>query len=628
MSQQQLLLGVGGKADLPVWVMETGDTTPSGEEHETSSSRGQIAVNDSVIAWCHNYDYLSGKVPTEYDASGSNSLSSKWKVGTVTCADHNGNIKWNKELTYADDLPNRTNAADNDAHVYPIDISIDSSSNVYVVGQLYHGSSSIGQINQAYPMFIAKFNSSGSMVAKKLIGSSGVWSSWTYSGANNEIRQWGAQICCLANGKILVISQTKGAGSGAQGYKQFTLDYMVLDNDLTPGGDRVKYGVIVDTSNWLSSYSEFGMYPYGLKANGNVFSHMYDVTGNSYMNSWNKKNNAVVGSVNSSGQITFTRSYKGGEGSGNNPYISGVAATSNLSHTWLLRDYHGWDNAGPANLRHSMGVFKKTISSSWGVTGDGGNYNADSTALQKILFWDTGGNSTSNSYSSKLVNASTPYHKTKMIIDETNGHLYIMIRAGRSQQGTNGSSPAIAKLNASNGSLIWTRSIDSSNAHRDGTIGSRDGAYWDMDQSDDAIFVYGQLYENTDDEGWTNGYTNTAWKWYRQRTVICKFPKDGAGAASYTTMGVNSSDEYDNWVYHHDALPLAIHPTQNAWNDSFQPQAGVSSSYSWNTTTDGNWEDRVGTNYNDMFFSSSTPWQISDLEAHTSTKSVNVIALT
>ena len=628
MGMQQMLLGAGGKADIPVWVMETGDTVPSGNEHVSASQYGQVASNNSVVAWCHNYDYYSGKVTTEYNQSSSNSLSSKWRVGTVTCADHNGNIKWNKELTYDDDLPNRTNSADNEPFVYPIDISIDSNSNVYVVGQIYSNNSSIGQINQAFPMFVAKFNSSGSMVAKKLVGSCGVWKNWTYSSANMDIRQWGAQICCLDNGKILVVSQTKGPGSGAQGYKQWPLDYMVLDNDLTPGGDRVKYGVIVDTSNWLYNYSEYGMYPYGLQANGNVFSHMYDVTGNnSYMNSWNRKNNAVVGSINSSGQITFKRSYKGGDGSGNKPYISGVAATSNLSHTWLLRDYHGWDNAGPANMRHSMGVFKKSLSSH-GVTGNSGNYNNDSTTLQKLLFWSTGGNSTSNSSSSKLVNASTPYHKTKMLVDETNGHLYIMIHAQRSQQGTQGTSPAIAKLNASNGSLVWTRSIDASNAHRDGTIGSRSGMYFDLSQSDDFIFVYGMLYENTDDEGWTNGYTNTAWKWYRQRIVICKFPKDGAGAASYSTMGVNSSDEYDNWVYHHDALPLTIHPSQNPWEDSFQPQVGNGSSYVWNTTTDGNWNDRVGTNHSDMFFNSGTPWQISDLTAHNSTKSVNVVGLT
>lgn len=621
---QQMLLGAGGAADIPVWVMETGDTVPSGNQHVSSSDVGQIAVNNNVIAWCHNYDHLSGKTTTEYNASGSNSLSSKWRVGTVVCADHNGKIKWNKELTYADDLPNRTNSADNQPFVYPLDISIDSSSNVYVLGQIYNNNSSIGEIDGAFPMFIAKFNSSGSMVAKKLIGTSGVDKNWTYGGINSDIREYGGQICCLANGKILVVSQTKGASNGQ---KQWPLDYMVLDSDLTPGGDRVKYGVIIDTSWWLHSYSEFGLYPYGLRANGNSFSHMYNLTGNSYTQSWNRKNNAIVGSVNSSGQITFKRSYKGGSGSASDPYMSGIAVTSNLSHTWFLRDYHGYGDAGDANMRHSLGVFKKTLTSH-GVTGNSGSYNGDSTAVQKILFWSTGGNSTSNSSMSKLVPPGKPYHKTKMLLDETNGHVYIMINAQRDRFDTNVGNPGIAKLNASNGSLIWTRAIQPSRYHRDGTYVYRTGSYFDLDQSDDFIFVYGQMSENTDDEGWHNGGSNTAYKWTRQRTVICKFPKDGAGAVSYTTMGTSSSDEYDNWCFHNDAHNLAIHPSENPWNDNLYPQVDTTSSYVWNTTTDGNWDDRVGTSHSDMFFGSNTPWQISDLDAHTSTKSVNVVALT
>lgn len=623
MSQQQLLLGVGGKADLPVWVMETGDTTPAGTDHVGSHRIGSIAANNSDVAWCHNYDYYSGKVTTEYNASGSNSLSSKWRVGTVTCADHNGNIKWNKELTYEDDLPNRTDAADNHAKVYPLDISMDSSSNVYVLAQLYQDANH-GNINQAFAMVIVKFNSSGSVVTKKLIGTSGVYESFNYSNANNEIREWGGNLACLANGKILVISQTKGPGYGAAGYKQWPLDYMVLDSDLTPGGDRTKYGPVVDQSNYyMISNSQYAITPYGLQANGNTFTHMYDLQGNSTINGWTKQNCAVAGSVNSSGQITFKRSYKGG----NNPYCSGIAATSNLSHVWLLRDYHGWSPAGGANLRHSLGVIKKSISSD-GLTGSSGTYNNDSTSVGKVLFWNTGGNSTSNSSSSKLVEDSKPYHKTKMLVDDTNGHLYILILANRDVFDKSVTNPGLVKLNASNGSLIWTRAIHPSRYHRDGTMEYRNGVYWSLAQSDEAIFVYGQLDENTDDEGWYNSSSNTGYKWYRQRTVICKFPKDGAGAVSYSTMGTSSSDEYENWCFHSDALTLAIHPTQFPWDDNFQPQNGVATSYSWATETDGNWEDRVGTNHNDMFFNSGTPWQISDLSVYNSTKSVNVIGLT
>ena len=82
---------------------------------------------------------------------------------------------------------------------------MDSSSNVYVLAQLYQDANH-GNINQAFAMVIVKFNSSGSVVTKKLIGTSGVYESFNYSNANNEIREWGGNLACLANGKILVLS--------------------------------------------------------------------------------------------------------------------------------------------------------------------------------------------------------------------------------------------------------------------------------------------------------------------------------------------------------------------------------------------------------------------------------------
>ena len=621
MSQQQLLLGVGAKGDIPAWVMETGDVVPSGTGYNQPGSKdGRIAANNEIVAWCSNKDYLSGKVVTEYNASGNASLASSWQVGTVTCADHNGNIKWAKELMYDEQLPTRTNKQDQGAFVCPMSLDIDSSNNVYVLAclDLPH----LNRLELGLPQVIMKFNSSGSLVAKKLIGQVGAYPYMT-GHQSSEHKKFGGQICCMANGKLFVVCSSQAASN-----KLWPLDMMVLDNDLTPGGDRKQFGPYVNTGTWVYSYSEYSIWPMFLQSAGNSFSFMHHIAANHYSSSW-MHNGVITGSINSSGQISFHRLYAGG----NNPTCCGVVQRSDQSYSYLLRSYDQWDQAGPSNLRYSVGLIKKQHNNNQPYN-NGSAYGGNETSTyQKVFFWTTGSNTsnTGNTSDKSLVAGGyEPGRKQKMLLDETNGHIYVLLNCRRNRQETSGTCGAVAKFSESTGVLIWSRSIVSSEHHRDGTIPSREANYFDMAQSDDSIFVYYYGTENTDDEGWHNGdnWNGGVYKWRRTRICILKIPKDGAGAVSYTTTGVNSSDEYDNWSFQNDAVPLQTHATQSAWNDGFSMQQSINNSYSWNSWTDGNWEDRVGTNYNDMFFTSYSPWQVSDVTAQDSTKSVNVIAVT
>jgi hypothetical protein len=214
--------------------------------------------------------------------------------------------------------------------------------------------------------------------------------------------------------------------------------------------------------------------------------------------------------------------------------------------------------------------------------------------------------------------------------DETNGYLYFVGNSQKDKWGGWKRIPSITKINASNGDIEWTRSIYPWNMFGSNRLTTGDTRIRDMKLSDDHVYGIATTgEENMYGRSWVNG-SGGNFEAKRERTFVFRMPKDGSGAVAY-----DSSTNYTNWVYHTNAVDVAVmsntnNSAYNSWSEAGSwPRIGHNESnggaQGFSNVTNGNWDTYVGTSQSDMWHDQN--WTTAALTAQNGTKTHELIKL-
>ena len=550
MGMQQMLLGAGGPSDKLAWALNFGevpttDTYEGGMRSSVISSKGSsCGFNADRIVYSSYRDYYTGKSYV--------SGYSSWQIAPVTCIDWNGDKIWDIELTIDADYSNNTSSSSNSyCRCSSVDILSDNS----VIAILH--TDNLRLSSDRHRIFAVKISATGAVTSQKEVG---YLREQTYFG----MHMGETPFCKLVNGKLLLatgISKYSGSNHDKSG-----LNFAVLDTDLTMGGDRWKF-----RDDSTSSY-KFIATKLNLTPGSEWFTSHVRTDGFTSSSHGVCDDTHIMGKVNSNGTIEMKRWFQRRAAQFYGMPVA-AAASSDGTKLYMLNN-RAPSLAYPTANKYKMCLQSYTLNSNTDIKGYNNNasYSNDTLNWSREFYDQTKTNVASTHTDSKLFGSmgsaglrTGDNGLLAMVVHSS--YIYVcattdFIKTANTSNDLSYEKPVdiavIMKLNESDGSVVWVRSLSSQWESVSSSTITGSTLISDFRVHDNGIVMMGVVKQNAHDTWKQSGNTNHD-KYQRSMGFIARLPLDGSQTKSRTdsTPEYNASaTEQTNWWWSDDRVVI------------------------------------------------------------------------
>lgn len=541
-----MLLGAGGKIDKKAWALNFGEVpttdthdSESLQSHKAGSFGGSVASNSDRIVYSHYQDVTNGQ--------GFGGSPSNYYIAPVTCIDWNGEKIWNIDITIDADYSNGTSSSSNSyCRCSSVEILSDNS-----VIAIFH-TDNLRLSSDRHRIFACKISATGAITSQKEVG-------YLREQTHFSAHKGETPFCKLVNGKLLLatgISKYSGSNHDKSG-----LNFAVLDTDLTSGGDRWKF-----RDDTTQSY-KFIASDINITPGSEWFTCHVRVDG--VNSSWGSRDQThIMGKVNSNGTIEMKRWFQArfrGDGSDWGEVIGSASKSDGTKlYTAMKRGSSNSSN------RYKLCIQRRSLASNTSITGQNNNesYANDTLDWTRELYNQTdSGSHTSQSSSLYSTSASAlrgnDNGQIKMVAHGS--YLYLCVRSQQIRPNSNNTSaqssygtPMIIKLNESDGSVVWVRSLSGAWSEVSYSYVRGETKIGMFQVTDNGILIGGSVEQYTYDTWkYTGGTQNERYR--RNIGFISRLPLDGSQTKSRTDSSPvyhASATEKTHWWWSDDRVAI------------------------------------------------------------------------
>ncbi len=607
MTIQQMLLGAGGKVDKKAWALNFGEVPTTDtyggsglHSNKAGSFGGSVASNSDRIVYSHYQDVHYGKV--------SSNTPYNFYVAPITCIDWNGEKIWNIYITIDDNMPTSTSSSNSYCRCSSVEILSDNS-----VIAIIH-TDNLRLSSDRHRIFAVKISATGAISSQKEVGYLREQTHWSSHKGETPF-------CKLVSGKLLLatgISKYSGSNHDKSG-----LNFAVLDTDLTMGGDRWKFRDDA-THSYKILATDINITP------GSAWFTCH-VRVDGFNSSWGSRDQThIMGKVNTNGTIEMKRWFQArfrGDGS-NWGEIIGSAAKSDGTKLYTAMKRGTADTTN----RYKLCIQRRSLNSNTSITGASNNesYANDSLDWTRELYNQTESGSHTYSSSSLYGTSASALRgndngQIKMVAHDS--YLYLCVSSDKIRPYSNSTNaessygtPMIIKLNESDGSVVWVRSLSSAWSQISWSYVRGETDIGMFQVSDNGILIGGRVEQYTYDTWkYTGGTQNERYR--RSIGFIARLPLDGSQTKSRTDSTPEyhaSATEKTHWWWSDDRTAIDSSGTSTP-NDIYYHCVGEGG-YGITTQSSGDLGIHVDTTSDEETWDDEQLSSYSDLEKIDSTK--------